>query len=580
MLKCTSPHRVLFFTKVLYNKAFSHSIMIVMRHLPLPKAFALSLLCTALLSACTPQAEQPTPSDNTATPSTSLTHDTDAKIMDEEFATGPKAAATRTPAPTKVRHSADGQVATIAIDYGNASVGEYTAPVRGLIIAPVQSDTPTPLIILSHLRAPNCADLESRYPCADGVAELRYDEGMQYIGEHLAKLGFTVVIPDLAPAFIGLGVKEPYDQTLLWQHIISPFISTIEQTNGGDDKLGTAIAPVDLTNIGLFVHSRSAQMTDTAKRLFGNHLKSILAYAPSYETFELADISPAPMDIPYLAIVGSRDTDVGASANLWLSHYATTPRNTVASTVELPHFGHMSINRTAAKAGIDDRRGCDMIACQDDKAHEQMILDVISDWFGASLQGKHSTLPLTPHTPLPEQVANHSARWLALSPKAIGYVDAKALSETALDKSAGVQYCAYSDPMNPAAAIMPACPEPEMGVVQILTPVAYIDHSAKATTTIKGASALALHIAPTGSHADGKGTTVDIALLLDNGETVSLTIPATHPALMDRASEHDSGSYRLGTVHLPLPQSIADRTITAVTITTDRPVLVRSVDFW
>lgn len=551
-----------------------------MRPLPLYKAITLSLLCTALFTACTPKAEQAEQSDNTIDAATSLTQDVSTEVLDDAATIGPKAAANRTTAPTEVRHSADGQIATIAIDYGNAKVGEYSAPARGLIIAPVKSDAPTPLIILSHLRAPNCADLESRYPCADGIAELRYDEGMQYIGEHLAKLGFTVVIPDLAPAFIGLGVKEPYDQTLFWQDIISRFVSTIEQANGGDDKLGTTIAPVDLGNIGLFVHSRSAQMTDTAKRLFGNHLKSILAYAPSYETFELADISPAPMDIPYLAIVGSRDTDVGASANLWLSHYATTPRQTVASTVELPHFGHMSINRTAAKADIDDRRGCDMIACQDDKAHEQMILDVISDWFGASLQGKHSTLPLTPHTPLPEQVANHSARWLALSPKAIGYVDAKALSETALDKSAGVQYCAYSDPMNPAAAIMPACPEPEIGVVQILTPVAYIDHSAKATANIKGASALALHIAPAGGTANAKGTSVDIALSLDNGETVSLSIPATHPALMDRASEHDSGSYRLGTVHLSLPQAVAAHTISAITISTNHPVLVRSVDFW
>ncbi len=551
-----------------------------MRPLPLYKAITLSLLCTALFTACTPKAEQPEQSNDTIESATSLTQDVSTEVLDDAATTGPKAPANRTPAATKIEHSADGQLTTIAIDYGNAKVGEYSAPARGFIIAPAQSDAPVPLIILSHLRAPNCADLESRYPCANGVDELRYDEGMRYAGEHLAKLGFAVVIPDLAPAFIGLDLKEPYDQTLFWQDIISRFVSSIERSNAHDEKLGFGIAPVDLTNIGLFVHSRSAQMTDTAERLFGKHLKSVLAYAPSYETFELAEISPAPLDIPYLAVVGSRDTDVGASANLWLSHYTTTPRQAVASALELPHFGHMSINRTAAKAGIDDRRGCDMIACPDDQTHEAMLLSVMSDWFGASLQGKTSPLPSTPHAPLPEQVATHSARWLALSPKAIGYVDAKALSETALDKSAGVQYCAYSDPMNPAAAIMPACPEPEMGVVQILTPVAYIDHSTKATANIKGVTALALHIAPVGSPADGKGTNVDIALLLDNDETVSLTIPATHPALMNRASEHDSGSYRLGTAHLSLPPTAHNRTITAVTITTDRPVVVRSVDFW
>ncbi|UTO04147.1 hypothetical protein NKT77_06285 [Moraxella sp. FZLJ2107] len=545
---------------------------------PFVKLFTLSTLCLALAACQDKQADKTATApaaESTNTTSQNTANTETGGEMSEEFATGPKAAADRALAPTAISTSQDGKATTIAVDFGNATIGKYAAPIRGLIITPNKATTPTPLIVLSHLRAPNCADMDARFPCHDGVAELRFDHGMQYLGEHLAAQGYTVIIPDLSPAFIGLGVTEPYDQPKLWQDIVSRFRDELKAAAADDKHFGTPVAAVDFTTVGLFLHSRSGQMTTAAEQVFGkDNIKSIFAYAPSYETFELADISPAPQDIPYLAIVGSLDTDVGASANLWLSHYTTTPRQTAASTVELSGFGHMSINRTAVQAEMDDRRGCDIITCHDDKAHEKMLLTAVDDWFGATIQGKDSTLPTKPHQALPKTVAGYPARWLALSAQSKGFIDAKDFGD-----SDGVKYCAYSDPMNPASAIMPACPEPEMGVVQAITPVAYLSNAAKATTNIQGATALALQIAPTGSHGD-KGTTVDITLALDDGNAVSLTLDPTDPALIERVSEHDSGMYRLGTVQVDLPKAVQNRTITAVTISSDHPVIVRSVDFW
>ena len=51
------------------------------------------------------------------------------------------------------------------VTLGDMVVGEMTAPQRGLIVLPsTKADTKYPLVIISHLRAPNCSGGEFAYP--------------------------------------------------------------------------------------------------------------------------------------------------------------------------------------------------------------------------------------------------------------------------------------------------------------------------------------------------------------------------------------------------------------------------------
>lgn len=469
------------------------------------------------------------------------------------------------------------QVASSAIYQSEVSLGEvsqrdHRVPVRGLLIAPVQADKPVPLIVISHLRAPNCTDKTFAYPCANGVSEMRYDLGMAYLGEQLAQQGYAVMIPDLGGVFVGDDVHTPYDQAKLWQQVLGKFI-----THAKEQINTKAIAPVDFTNVGLFVHSRSGQMVDAAGQLFGkDSLKSVFAYAPAYDTVELEFISPVPADVPYLAVAGSLDADVGSSVNLWLGHYASTPRQTPASVVELPALGHMYINRAASEIGFDDRIGCDVLACADAKTHERIVTELTSDWFASTLLGKASDLPMRADMPLSDKVAGETARWLSLTPKAIGFVEPKDWTDVQSGK--GVMVCAHADPMNPVRP-KNACPEPEHGFVQILTPVAHLSGISSAKTQIQGVRGVSLQLAPTDSHQGVQGTAVSLTLHTAN-HTTTIELPANHPALISRQSEHDNGTYRLGTVRVPLPPDITKETITQITLDPKHPIYVRSVDFW
>lgn len=497
------------------------------------------------------------------------------QVTEQAADDGPHAPTDR-PLAKRVIKSHDG-IHRVEMDFGNVVQSKYSTPARGILITPMHSSAPTPVIVISHLRAPNCLDKSFAYPCAD-AAEIRYDQGMSYLGEYLAKQGYTVIIPDLAGVFVGADVTNPYDQGSMWQQVVGKFIDAIKtDLQGTTDTFGVDIAPVDFSKVGLFVHSRSGQMVDAAGQLFGkDNLKGVFAYAPAYDTVELEFISPVPADVPYLAVVGSLDADVGSSANLWLGHYATTSRQTPASVVELPALGHMYINRAASEIGFDDRIGCDVLECADAKTHEWIVTELASDWFASTLLGRAPDLPMRADMPLSDKVAGETARWLSLTPKAIGFVGPKDWTDVQSGK--GVMVCVHADPMNPVRP-KNACPEPEHGFVQILTPVARLSGVSSAKTQIQGAKGVSLQLAPTDSHQGVQGTAVALTLHTANHAT-TIELPADHPALISRQSEHDNGTYRLGTVRVPLPPDITKETITQITLDPKHPIYVRSVDFW
>lgn len=526
------------------------------------KKTVLTIGILAALSACQPASQ----TQNNAA---------DSKNSETTHLEGPKASLQRTVAKPAVQNSQDGQSTVIEVDFGNVSDGSFHAPARGLIITPKHADEKTELIVISHLRAPNCTDKSFAYPCPDQVDEFRYDRGMRYLGEHLAAQGYTVIIPDLGGIFIGADVEEPYNQQVMWQKLLNQFIDIIKSGQAEQmNKLGAKIAQVDFSKVGLLVHSRSAMLEQAAQDIFGKtNLRSIFAYGPAYDTVELEHISDAPIDVPYLALVGSMDVDVGSSANLWLGHYATEQRTTPALSLELPGFGHMYINQAASAAKFDDRIGCDVLECPDAKAHENIIKNLTNDWFNATLKQAKSTLPITADMPLSEQVLGLPARWLGLTPNALAFVDAKAF----VNNQSDAKICVHPDPTNPKQPDN-ACPESENGFVQILTPVAHLSR-ATADVNIKGIHGLSLQLSPSDSFDDVDGTAITITLHRKDAEPYQIKVAPTHPAVINRQSANDNGIYRLSTVRLPLTQ-ISDDTINAISIESQKPIYLRSVDFW
>lgn len=87
---------------------------------------------------------------------------------------------------------------------------------RGSIVTPSSFTGPTQLTILAHLRYPACVQVDGElvlaYPCPADTTDLRYDRGVEYLGEALAARGFTVLIPELSPLYLN-AFTETYDQT-------------------------------------------------------------------------------------------------------------------------------------------------------------------------------------------------------------------------------------------------------------------------------------------------------------------------------------------------------------------------------
>ncbi|MDO5061356.1 MAG: hypothetical protein Q4D73_07005 [Actinomycetaceae bacterium] len=510
---------------------------------------------------------------------------TESKDIVPEHAEGPLAQADR-PLAERTISETDTTV-TVDIDFGNTTTDkQFTAALRGQLVVPKPgteaakkfAETGSPLIVISHLRSPNCLDGTFAFPCKTGVQEIRSDRGMNYYAQFLAEQGYTVIVPDLGGIFVGVDVKFPYDQHAMWKESVEKFVTGLKSDGAGKtqifgvDKLGK----IDFSKVGLLLHSRSGSVVEPAQEVFGKaSVKTVLAYGPSYDTFELSEISAAPADIPYLAIVGEDDADVGASANLWLGHYLPQKRQHPAAVVSVPGLGHMFINQAAVDAGADDRIGCEERSCPDAAEHQRVLKEVGLDWFNATLTGADTKLPLTATTALPDQVAGLPARWLAYTPQpllSVGADQFKGASEKTL------QLCINPDPMNPTP-VSNACPEPESGLVQILTKVAYLT-DASAEVEVKDAKGIALHLAPAGTMS-GEGAELKVVLTLADGTSHTLEVPPTHSALKNRSTSDFNGVYQLTTIRLELPAEVSGGVIKKIQLLAPtHPVEFKSVDFF
>ncbi|RRD36720.1 hypothetical protein EII31_03965 [Leucobacter sp. OH2974_COT-288] len=506
---------------------------------------------------------------------------------------GPHAASDRKPTATEILN---GQNSTkiVRLDLGNSEIGEYAVPVRGTLVIPTSTAAAEaapaesggaaakqPLIIVNHLRAPGCSDDTFAYPCTNST-ERRFDIGMTYLGEHLAGQGYAVLIPDLSPVWIGADVASPYDQTKLWQQVVSRFVAEFENQNSAALQ-GIDTSQLDTSQLGLVLHSRSGILVNPAVELFGAaRIKGVLAYGAAYDTFDAEMLSPAPADVPYLAVSGDLDADVGASANLWLGAHLGLPRSTPAIAATVPGLGHMYVNRVLSEAGLDDRIGCEELDCPDAAEHERFLREVAADWFGWAFYGADTSIPVTAgEFDGAAELAGLPARWLAASPAASSEqrVTLDAAAFKAFDGGSAT-LCVHPDPMQPGQPDN-ACPEPTKGVTEVapVTPVNVLQR-ARAETTVTAVRTVAVHVAAHGSSELGSDTTaLLVTLRFAEGTTWEQQLTPAHPVLRNRATAADNGQYLLGTVRLVVPAAHAGKTVTAVELRAPAaPVELRAVD--
>lgn len=457
------------------------------------------------------------------------------------------------------------------VTLGEATAGDISVPIRGYIVSPssngaVSTQDRSPVVFVSHLRAPNCVDTEFAYPCPTGEqGELRYDRGMLYAAHSLAEAGYAVVIPDLGPTFHGMDLKDPYDQTALWSQIMTAFYNEVSGPEYADS--------IDANRVGLLVHSRSAELAHAAQEVFGSdHLMSIFAYAPAYDTFDPEAISPAPPDVPYRAIYGDLDVDVDTTPNRWLGNYVTVPRAHTAEVGLVPGFGHMLVNRTAADALGDDRTACGEDSnCPDQAAHEELLTNEAIRWFDDTLSRTDSrSEEWTP----PTLAGEYSVRWLSEVPNtalSLGVQDFTGESEDS-------EVCTFPDPMDPTAQAE-ACPDPELGVVQIPNRILYTS-AATAEGLSVTAEHLALHLAPTGTYETDR-TEVEVHVTTADGRELTSTIPSDAEELKNQSSDQGNGVYVLGTVNLDLSEELRGEAITALRVESkDHPIALAGAQFY
>ena len=453
------------------------------------------------------------------------------------------------------------------LSLGDAQVPGLSVPIRGYFLSPEPHSEPAPLIILSHLRAPSCADESFDYPCAATVPPMRYDRGMLYAAAALSQAGYAVAVPDLAAAFHGADEYEPYDQHELWSQIIGAFVAHAQHD---------AATEVDLHSVGLVVHSRSATMlsdaADAIAAVPGASLGSVFAYGPAYDTYDPEHMSPPPPDLPYLGVYGDLDADIGTTASQWLGNYVQLPRTQPAAMAVVPGFGHMLINRAAAQLR-DDRIGCDVLACPTAAAHEDFLVEQTIAWFDSTIRARGESVIAT----VPAELSGYPVRWLAPASNPLAVLqpqDFKPLPPAT--GPAVTQICHYPDPMDPSAA-EGRCPPEDAGVVEIPSEVLYTT-AARAQFDPVAASTLWLHLAPAG---DPPGGGLELSLVVETaaGHEVTIPVDSSHPAVAAADSATAAGRYTVGTLTLELAEYLEPATqIRAVTVrTAGHPVLIRAV---
>ncbi len=504
------------------------------------------------------------------------------------LAAGAPAGATGRPAPADRESAAANSTHLNATRVRTADLGEvdlgplpgqYRVPARGTLVTPAaKGPSQSALVVLAHLRFPNCAGNTFAYPCPKGKKERRLDRGMTYLGTALARRGYSVLIPDLGPLFVGADLTDPYDQPAGVQQVLGKLIDSAVAASAGErTPWGRGLrGDIDTSHVGLLAHSRSAAVAGDLTRAWSrtsHPITSIMTYGGAYESAYNGEPGTSPMapNVPYLGVVGDQDRDTAYMAPKWLTHHLGVRRTAPALVAVVPGFGHTFINRTLSSAGIDDRICA--TECPDAAAHETFLTETSTEWFDATLRHLTTSMPLHHGASLPGTLAGVPTEWLALTHGKHSSVFLAGQRGTLrpVGRGARSRTCFPSEPMAPSRPGV--CPLPRHGVSENADKVAQVTLTPGSgvrlrTAPTTGVTGLALHLAPSGDRGDGEvGSPLRVRVRLSDGSHVVVDVAAQQPAVVDRATASVSGSYPIGTVRIALPRSVRAARVVAIKLT-------------
>lgn len=501
-----------------------------------------------------------------------------ARAADPVMADGPHAPAGRQVAAPRTTHTAG--VVVHDVDLGDAVIGPrarpnaFRAPVRGLLVTPAKPAVHAPLVVFSHLRSPGCTDDSSAYPCPRGAAEVRYDRGMSYLAEALAARGYAVLVPDLAPVWVGQHLDGDYDQRAAWLTVTGRLRDEVVRASSGQRTVfGAGMAGmVDGRRTTLVVHSRSAEVMTTAVAAWARSstpIASVMAYG-GYLTPPDGDDDPfrppVPPQVPFLAVDGTADRDVEYSTPTWLAEHVGQRRSAPALGVLLPGFGHDAVNRALSSRGIDDRP--EQAGLPDARAHERMLVSVTTQWLEQTIRHRPGTMPLRSASVLPATLAGQPARWLVV-PAGRRAVWLAGTSPAPTTTSArAVPVCRPWPAMDPTPHRR-RCAEPDAGVLWLNSTVTRVrlgdGTGARFPVALAHPGRLEVDLTPSGDRADSRATTpLRIAVVLADGRRVVLPVDARSAALRNLATADANGEYTVATLRIALPDAVRRGRVTAV----------------
>ena len=514
---------------------------------------------------------------------------------------GPHSPTNRTPAKTTVEHS-DG-VVVHDFDLGDVSLGgrgnaaAFRAPVRGVLVIPDTNATPgtgttpdaeaspdaeetaAPLVIISHLRTFGCADETFRYPCLPGVKEVRADRGMIYLGKALAAQGYAVLIPDLSPLWSGEETATPYDQVRGWLLTVGRMRDELlTASSGGATVFGAGMRGVIRPGgAALIMHSRSAAVFNPVVDAWKDSptpITSLMTYGGDFVIPDGPDPDfspPPPADVPFLVVDGDADRDVKQAGTIWLTEHITQQRSAPAIGVRVRGYGHNYINRELSGRGFDDRV-IDGDKAPDAAAHEALLTKLSSQWLEQTLRGGPGPFPTSSDAPLPETLADVPVQWLVAAPgDAVNWTATSGKNTDGAVEAVGggqVKLCRTYASMDPNQ-YPDRCPDPENGVQSIRSTTARISLSrgggARLSVQASDVQGVHLHLAPTGSRSDQlTHTPVQVALVMDDGSRLPLTLLGSDGALRDLRTAEENGDYTVATLRFSVPAQARGHAVTSV----------------
>ncbi|RJQ79719.1 hypothetical protein D5S17_09795 [Pseudonocardiaceae bacterium YIM PH 21723] len=479
--------------------------------------------------------------------------------------------------------TSDFDLGDIDLPSNNDSKITFRAPVRGTLTLPDKEDANAPLVIFSHLRASTCGNGAFAYPCPSGVAEVRYDKGMDYLAKALAAKGYAVLVPNLAPLYIGIQQEGPYDQKIGYMVTLDRIRDRlVSAAQGGANDFGATMkGRVDTSKVAIAGQGRSGRMlAPLAIRWKQGPVKpaAILAVAPLYRVARYGEAegnapdtswsTAPPTDIPYFGLVPSADGVIEeADANQYLSHYLSVPRTAPAqvAVTEEP-FGHNFFNTALSSIPADDRLGCLGKPCVPTaEAHQALLIKSFGDWLDATMKaGQAPELAFAADAAVPTAISGHNAEFLMATPgpkTVLLNPTGKALKDAAGKEIQGVgdvrmQGCRFYGTNFPDQ--VDRCEDNSAtGSTQALA-TSYVlalrwtgNGAARISVPPNAAAAerLVMQVMPWWSEPGQTGTQVRVTLTDKAGKTASVQLDGKDPALEPRSGH---APHLLGTIRLPL----------------------------